>query len=239
MTVIAWLLVLLLVSCSQPAVAPKPATPTMPTEESAPKATLAAALPSLPTPTAAATPTPTLFFPLPTAALTPVPPTSSPAATATPVPPTLTSTWGPAVALTPTPPPRLRPQATATPSAATIPIIDAHNHVMPGLTPEEMVSLMDQAGVSKIVLMALKAPQGEARDRLTLSAHERYPDRVIPFLGLNGVATVTPSILDYLDSQLSSGKVRGPSSKPEITLFLRTHRGSWTSCAWPPSTTWS
>lgn len=103
----------------------------------------------------------------------------------------------------------LRPPATATPSAATIPIIDAHNHVMPGLTPEAIFSLMDQAGVSKIVLMALKAPQGKARDRLILSAHERYPDRVIPFLGLNGVATVTPSILDYLDSQLSSGKFRG------------------------------
>jgi Tat protein secretion system quality control protein TatD with DNase activity len=72
-----------------------------------------------------------------------------------------------------------------------------------------MVSIMDQAGVSRIVLMALKAPPGEARDRLTLTAHERYPDRVIPFLGLNGVDPISRAVLDYLDRQLSSGKFRG------------------------------
>jgi hypothetical protein len=91
-----------------------------------------------------------------------------------------------------------------------IPITDAHDHIMPGLTADEMISVLDQAEVCKILLMGhgLLPPE---RDEQTLAAYEAYPDRVIPFLGLNGYATqdFTPGLLAYLDMQLASGPFRG------------------------------
>ncbi len=79
---------------------------------------------------------------------------------------------------------------------------------MPGLTPDALISMLDQAGVRRIVLMPLGTRVTD-RPQLVLSAYEAYPDRVIPFLGLNGVATITRSLLDYLDGQLSGGQFQG------------------------------
>jgi len=90
--------------------------------------------------------------------------------------------------------------------------IDAHNHIIPGLTPEAMFSVMNDLQVSKIVLMGKTRKARTALDegdRLTLRAYEQYPDRVIPFLGLNPVRSITPSLLDYLDRQLLKGIFRG------------------------------
>lgn len=100
---------------------------------------------------------------------------------------------------------------TAPRAQTTIPLVDAHNHVMPGLTPEHMVSVLDELGVSKIVLMATGAPQRELDrlNQLTRHAYQKYPDRVIPFLTLNPVRTVTRPLLEYLDRELSGGAFRG------------------------------
>jgi len=50
---------------------------------------------------------------------------------------------------------------------------------------------------------------GAARDQRALTAYEQYPDRVVPFIGLNGIDPVTRSDLQYVDGQLASGKFRG------------------------------
>jgi Tat protein secretion system quality control protein TatD with DNase activity len=98
------------------------------------------------------------------------------------------------------------------PSVAASTFIDAHNHIIPGLTPEAMISVMNELQVSKIVLMGKTRKARttlDEGDRLTLRAYEEYPDRVIPFLGLNPVRSITPSLLDYLDRQLLRGTFRG------------------------------
>ena len=68
---------------------------------------------------------------------------------------------------------------------------------------------MDQLAVSKIVLMALKGKWGPTRDQRALNAYEKYPDRVIPFIGLNGVSPISRAVLEYVDGQLATGKFRG------------------------------
>ena len=72
-----------------------------------------------------------------------------------------------------------------------------------------MVSVMDELGLSQIVLMALKSKWGTSREDRTLAAYEKYPDRVIPFIGLNGVSPISLDVLEYVDSQLATGKFRG------------------------------
>ena len=71
-----------------------------------------------------------------------------------------------------------------------------------------MAAVLDRAGVEKIVLMA-NGKSLEARDRTALAAYEKYPDRVVPFLGLNGYRKFDPQLLEYLDRQLSTGKFLG------------------------------
>ena len=71
-----------------------------------------------------------------------------------------------------------------------------------------MAAVLDRAGVEKIVLMA-NGNSLEARDRTALAAYEKYPDRVVPFLGLNGYRKFDPQLLEYLDRQLSTGKFLG------------------------------
>ena len=72
-----------------------------------------------------------------------------------------------------------------------------------------MIAVMDKLAVRKIVLMALGDYWGAARDQRALTAYEQYPDRVVPFIGLNGIDPVTRSDLQYVDGQLASGKFRG------------------------------
>jgi predicted TIM-barrel fold metal-dependent hydrolase len=101
--------------------------------------------------------------------------------------------------------------APAPAARASIALMDAHNHIMPGLTPQHMISVLDELGVSKVVLMATGAPQRELQrlNELTRRAHQQYPDRVIPFLALNPVRRVTPALLEYLDRELAGNVYRG------------------------------
>lgn len=95
-----------------------------------------------------------------------------------------------------------------------VPILDAHNHVMPGLDPDEMVRELDRHGICRIVLMATGTPF-DKRAGLTLAAFDKHPDRVILFVGLNGIRRFTPEILKSIDGLLASGKFRGMG---ELTL---------------------
>lgn len=99
-----------------------------------------------------------------------------------------------------------------------IPIINAHEHIMPGLSPEKMLSILDELGVSKVILMGALGGQKDYIEKgfifkqinqLALNAHEKYPDRVIPFLSLNQAKQITPQLLKYLDSELVTGKFFG------------------------------
>ena len=92
-----------------------------------------------------------------------------------------------------------------------------------------MISVMDELGVGKIVLMALKSQWGAARDQRTLTAYEQYPGRVIPFIGLNGVSPITREVLEYVDAQLATGKFRGIGEVLSRHYGFSTETGAGTS----------
>ncbi len=74
-----------------------------------------------------------------------------------------------------------------TPSAATMPLIDAHNHLNANIPAETLIQLMDRAGVESMVLMPrhYRAPSdgGLASDEQALDYSQRYPGRFIAFVG--------------------------------------------------------
>ena len=92
-----------------------------------------------------------------------------------------------------------------------------------------MISVMDELSVRKIVLMALKSQWGPVRDQRTLAAYEMYPDRIIPFIGLNGVSPISREVLEYVDSQLGSGKFRGLGEVLSRHYGFSTETGAGTS----------
>jgi len=84
--------------------------------------------------------------------------------------------------------------------------VDAHGHTVPGLTADRVISLMDQAGISHMVLMARGL-----NDRLTTDIHKQYPQRILPFVG-----TMYPAwhrqderVLAYAENQLGTGIFNG------------------------------
>lgn len=84
--------------------------------------------------------------------------------------------------------------------------VDTHGHTVPGLTADTVISLMDQAGISHMVLMA----RGR-NDWLTKDIYMEYSQRVLPF-----VSSMYPAwhrqderVLAYAEKQLSSGVFRG------------------------------
>lgn len=92
------------------------------------------------------------------AAPAPTTPKAQPALTAT-TGPTTQEAPSPTVSSTFTPSPVRSPTPTGTPTptsddAANIPFIDVHEHIQPGLKPEAMIQVMDELGVSKIIVMA-------------------------------------------------------------------------------------
>ena len=56
--------------------------------------------------------------------------------------------------------------------------IDVHGHTVTGLTPERVISLMDKAGISHMVLMA----RGRRNDALTTEIFKQNPHRILPFV---------------------------------------------------------
>ena len=125
---------------------------------------------------------------------------------ATGIPPTITQ-----VPITPTPEVTERPRATSKSTtrvaikpassevSTSIALFDAHNHMPKGLTAEKIISIMDQENIAKVILMG-KGPKWPSkvtsRDDMTLRAYHQFPDRIVPFIGLNGykVEDLTPTV---------------------------------------------
>ncbi len=89
-----------------------------------------------------------------------------------------------------TPGPRLTPAAFSpidpgpNPTADTLPIIDAHGHLNYDMSGETLISLMDRAGVRRMVLMArYYRGDGRSSDEQALALARRFPGRFIPFVG--------------------------------------------------------
>ena len=86
---------------------------------------------------------------------------------------------------------------------------DAHKHMPKGLTAEKIISVMDQENIARMILMGKGGPT--SRDVTTLQAYDQFPDRIVPFIGLNGYTAknFTPEFFDYLDRQFGDGEFLG------------------------------
>lgn len=72
----------------------------------------------------------------------------------------------------------------AFPEIEALPIIDAHVHINHDTSAEKLVSLMDEAGVRRMVLMArYYRGDGRSSDEDALAMARRFPGRFIPFVG--------------------------------------------------------
>lgn len=63
-----------------------------------------------------------------------------------------------------------------------LPLTDAHGHIQGRASAEELLRLMEQTGVSRIVLMPTHGPEG-GTDEQALSYARRFPGRFVPFVG--------------------------------------------------------
>ncbi len=74
-----------------------------------------------------------------------------------------------------------------TPAAASMPVIDAHNHLNANIPAEALIQSMDRAGVESMVLMSrhYRGPSdgGQATDEQALDYSRRFPGRFIPLVG--------------------------------------------------------
>ena len=74
-----------------------------------------------------------------------------------------------------------------TPSAATMPLIDAHNHLNANMSAETLIESMRRAGVESMVLMSRQyrdpSDGAMATDEQALELSQRYPGRFIAFVG--------------------------------------------------------
>jgi predicted TIM-barrel fold metal-dependent hydrolase len=84
--------------------------------------------------------------------------------------------------------------------------VDAHGHTVRGLTADRVISLMDMAGISHMVLMA----RGR-NDALTTEIYRHAPQRILPF-----VSTMYPGwhrqdmrVLSFAERQLDTGIFKG------------------------------
>ena len=86
--------------------------------------------------------------------------------------------------------------------------VDVHGHTVPGLTADRVISLMDKAGVSHMVLMTSK---GREPDSLTAGIYKQYPQRILPFVSSMNAAWFRQDerVLSYAEKQLSTGIFMG------------------------------
>lgn len=86
---------------------------------------------------------------------------------------------------------------------AALRLIDAHDHWPVGITAAQLVAVLDQQNVSRVVLM-----QNGSGQQPPLPAADAYPDRVIPFAGFVSQGH-TRAEIDAVDRQLATGRYRG------------------------------
>ncbi len=111
---------------------------------------------------------------------------------------------------------------------ATIPVVDFHTHLQRRVTAEYLIERMDEVGVSRMVLCPLSyrdAPDGqfindgEGSDEQAVDFARRYPDRFIPFVGMqrgemNQVGfwsgnRDTSRLLEQTEAKLATGEFFG------------------------------
>jgi len=82
--------------------------------------------------------------------------------------------------------------------------VDVHGHPVPGLTADRVISLMDKAGISHMVLMTSKGPNP---DSLTAGIYKQYPQRILPFVSSMHAAWFRQDerVLSYAEKQLNTG----------------------------------
>jgi predicted TIM-barrel fold metal-dependent hydrolase len=76
--------------------------------------------------------------------------------------------------------------------STTVPVLDFHTHLQRGVSAESLVQKMDAAGVARMVLMPLyygdrpgvSVNDGEGSDEQAAEYARRYPDRFVPFAGM-------------------------------------------------------
>ena len=68
-------------------------------------------------------------------------------------------------------------------SASGIPMIDAHSQVDNGVSMERVLSLMNEAGISRSILSSLRGPRKTPEIVATAKLH---PDRIVPSIGMKG-----------------------------------------------------
>lgn len=132
------------------------------------------------------------------------------------------------------PPPEQSPGPQA-PDVRLLRLIDAHNHWPVGLSADTLIAVLDQARVSRIVLM-----QNGANQQEPLPLFEAYPDRVIPFVGnVNGRRN--RATLERVDRQLSSGQYHGIGELLVLHYAVdpESHRGNQAPrIEIPPDSSW-
>ena len=86
-------------------------------------------------------------------------------------------------------------------------LFDVHDHLTPGLSPDKIVQLMDEAGVGRIVLMSNRGATSEE----LLQAQDRYPGRFIIFVPVVGwgSANTNPRFVNFAERLLQSGRFTG------------------------------
>lgn len=128
------------------------------------------------------------------------------------------------------PPARRRPLPAITPpeslAASSLPLVDFHTHLQRRVTAEDMIRRMDEGGVRRMVLMPLyygdsggSVNDGEGSDEQARDYARRYPDRFVPFCGmqrreLNYSGAWTSGrdalrIVEETDAKLASGEFFG------------------------------
>jgi len=119
-----------------------------------------------------------------------------------------------------------------------LPIIDVHGHLQQAMSAEELVRLMDEAGVSRMVLQATHGPQ-RGTDAQALSYARKYPTRFVPFIGFQNRPPIgppeswrnpTPAALAFLDGVEAKLRGGGFSGLGEIVLRYHGHFEQGRNC---------
>ncbi len=122
---------------------------------------------------------------------------------------------GPETNAAPTQTPASIPAPMLTPTQTPKPVpsyrIDAHTHINPGFTAsglsgvDLLVSSMDKAVIRKAVLF--RHPESKTAD--VLEAYRKYPERILPCRGDDGLDVNDPTTLNLIRADLDTGLFRG------------------------------
>jgi len=122
--------------------------------------------------------------------------------------------------------------------AGDLPIVDVHGHLQEAMPAEELLRLMDESGVSRMVLQPTHGPQ-RGTDAQALSYARKYPARFVPFIGfqnrpplrsLESWTDPTPAALAFLDSVETKLRGGGFFGLGEIVLRYHGHYEPGANC---------